>query len=107
MTHMPRHLTKGRKNPRYENCSHFWENVRFGGSKSFDLGVEKCRKISLKYLPVYRKYTESESDIQNNNLFYKTDQTCQNTFEVWENMTFSKISKQYFIISINSIIHIL
>ena len=36
------------KNPRYVNCSHFWENFRF-------LGVEKCRKISLKYVPLYRK----------------------------------------------------
>ena len=33
---------------------------------------------------LYRvKYTESQYDIQNTNLLYKTDQQCQNTFEVF------------------------
>ena len=31
--------------------------------------------------PYRVKYTESESDIQNNDLLYKIDQKCQNTFE--------------------------
>ena len=30
------------------------------------------------------KYTESESDIQNNDLLYKTHQKHQNTFELFE-----------------------
>ena len=30
--------------------------------------------------PYRVKYTESEYDIQNNNLFYKIHQQCQNTF---------------------------
>ena len=34
--------------------------------------------------PYRVKYTESESDIQKNNLLYRIDQQCQNTFEVWE-----------------------
>ena len=29
-------------------------------------------------------YTESESDIQNNDLLYNTDQQCQNIFEMLE-----------------------
>ena len=31
--------------------------------------------------PYTEKYAESEYDIQNNNLLYKVDQQCQNTFE--------------------------
>ena len=34
--------------------------------------------------PYTEKYTESESDIQNNNLFYKIGQQCQNTLELLE-----------------------
>ena len=34
--------------------------------------------------PYTVNYTESESNIQNNNLLYKIDQQCQNTFEKWE-----------------------
>ena len=30
------------------------------------------------------KYTESESDIQNNDLLYKIDQQCQNAFDILE-----------------------
>ena len=34
--------------------------------------------------PYTEKYTESESDIQNNDLLYKIDHKCQNTFELFE-----------------------
>ena len=34
--------------------------------------------------PYWVKYTESEYDIQNNELLYKIDHTCQNTFELLE-----------------------
>ena len=34
--------------------------------------------------PYRVKHTESEYDIQNNNLLYKTDQQCQITFEQLE-----------------------
>ena len=50
------------------------------------------------------KYTESEYDIQNNNLLYKTDQQCQNTFEFVQNLgkfrNISKTSFFYFVICI-------
>ena len=57
--------------------------------------------------PYTEKYTESESDIQNKDSLYKTDQTCQNTFENLE--TFEKSPKTLFnfINYINCIIHIL
>ena len=60
--------------------------------------------------PYRVKYTESESDIQNNDLLYIIDQKCQNTFEVLE--TFGKfitMSKTicYFVFYIPSIIHFL
>ena len=35
-------------------------------------------------LPYTVKYTESESDAQNNNLLYKTHQQYQNTFDFLE-----------------------
>ena len=35
-------------------------------------GVERCQQIYLKYAPIYKNITESEYDIQNNNLLYKT-----------------------------------
>ena len=35
--------------------------------------------------PYTEKYTESESDIQNNDLLYKTHQKHQNTFQILEN----------------------
>ena len=61
--------------------------------------------------PYTEKYTESESDIQNNDLLCKTHQQHQNTFEILENFgkskKQSKFSKFYFVISIDSIIHIL
>ena len=56
------------QNPRYENCSHFWENVRFLGVGKFRFwGSTNVGNISLKYVPIYRKNAESEYDIQNNN----------------------------------------
>ena len=56
----------------YKNCSHFLENVRFF-----------LRKICLMF-PYTVKYTESESDLQNTNLLYKTQQQCQNTLEKYK-----------------------
>ena len=50
--------------------------------------------------PYTVKYTESDSDIQNNNSLYKIDQTCQNTFDFilfFENVgKFRKRQKTYF-----------
>ena len=43
-------------------------------------------------LPYRVKHAESEYDIQNNDLLYKVDQTCQNTFEHLE--SFGNILKQ-------------
>ena len=36
--------------------------------------------------PYRVKYTESEYNIQNNDLLYKIDQSCQNTFDFFENV---------------------
>ena len=44
--------------------------------------------------PYTEKYTESESDIQNNDLLYKIDQQCQNTFEILEKWKIRKIKNQ-------------
>ena len=44
--------------------------------------------------PYTEKHTESESDIQNNNLLYKTDKIFQNTFDNLENI--GKYSKTCF-----------
>ena len=41
-------------NPRYESCSHFCETFRFWGVEKSIYGVDKCRTISLKYVPIYR-----------------------------------------------------
>ena len=53
------------------------------------------------------QYNESESDIQNYNLFYKKDTKSQNIFDFLEK--FLKIEKThfYFVLCINCIIHIL
>ena len=40
--------------------------------------------------PYRFKYTESEYDIQNNDLSYKIDPTCQNTFDMLETIGKSK-----------------
>ena len=56
--------------------------------------------------PYRVKYTDYEPDIQNNDLLYKIDQQCLNTFE---HFIFSKMFKNSIVsvISINWIIHIL
>ena len=56
--------------------------------------------------PYRVKYTESEYYIQNNNLLYKIHQQCQNTFNILETML-KTFEKKCFIISIDSISHIL
>ena len=44
--------------------------------------------------PYTVKYTDSEYDIQNNDLLCKIDQQCQNTFELLKHFgTFRKIKK--------------
>ena len=58
--------------------------------------------------PYTEKYTESEYDIQNDDFLYKIKQKCQITFkmlEVFKNKI--KNMKLYFVLYINSIIHIL
>ena len=57
--------------------------------------------------PYRVKHTESESDIQHNDLLYKIDQQCQNTFEFLENVRKSEKSNLCFVLCINSTIHIL
>ena len=46
--------------------------------------------------PYTEKYTESEYDIQNNNLLYKIDQQCQNTFEHFQKFEKFKILNSLF-----------
>ena len=57
--------------------------------------------------PYRVKYNESESDIQNNDLLYKIDQQCQNTFDfskIFENPIFFyyiyNFHNSYFVFSI-------
>ena len=61
--------------------------------------------------PYTVKYTESEHDIQHNDLLYKTHQPCQNTFEVLGQIAkFHPKTKKNtfnFMICISSIINIL
>ena len=53
--------------------------------------------------PYRIKYTESEYDIQNNDLLYKIHQQCQNTFDILDN--FEQIqTNPFFVIYIISII---
>ena len=59
--------------------------------------------------PYRVKYTESEYDIQNNDLLYKIDQQCQNTFvmlEMFGNVR-KHVSSFQFVIYMNSIIQTL
>ena len=73
----------------------------------FSKHLKRCRNISSKYVPIYRKYTDSDNRIQNNNLYYTAHQKCQNTFEKSKS---SKTKTFYFIIyqfSITSILYIL
>ena len=72
----------------------------------------------MNHVPIYRvKYNESESDIQNNNLFYKIDQQRQNTFDVLDNFErkkkvlktillwiLYKFHNSYFVIFVNFVI---
>ena len=62
------------QNRRYENCSHFWEiSSTFWGVEHFRFwGVDKYLQPMFPYRV---KYTESESDIQNNNLFVQNTPT--------------------------------
>ena len=41
------------------------------------------------------KYTESDSDIQNNNLLYKVHQKCQNTFQQADAFEHSEKQKKH------------
>ena len=43
--------------------------------------------------PYRVKSNESEYDIQNNDLFYKIEQKCQNTFDILEKWKFEKSEK--------------
>ena len=60
--------------------------------------------------PYIVKYTESEYDVQNNDLLDKIIQKHQNTFEsleiVWTILKQIKTSIFYFVFCINCIIHI-
>ena len=49
--------------------------------------------------PCAEKYTESESDIQTNDLLFKTHQQCQNTFDLLENpgKSWKCVKVQFFI----------
>ena len=47
----------------------------------FEIVRKIIQKIILTMSPYRDEYTESESDIQNNNLLYKIHQQCQTTFE--------------------------
>ena len=82
--------------------------VHTSGQHLIFLFFGKCRKITLKYVPIYRKYTKSESDIQNNKLWHKIYQQCQNAFDIFSIL--GNISKNrkgsflfYFVFYINSV----
>ena len=81
MTSYDQKSKKIHQNPWYENCSHLWENYRFWDRF---LGSKDVQKYIQPMFPYTEKYTESESDIQNNDLLYKRHQQCQNTFEMFE-----------------------
>ena len=75
------------KNGQYENCSHFWD--------IFLKFFEKNLKKSFWTMFLYRvKYNESESDIQNNDLLYKTNQKYQKPFDFF--VIFWKFQKYIF-----------
>ena len=72
---------KSQNNGQYENCLHFWD--------IFGSFLDLFGKMSKNH---FIKYNEAESDIRNNNLLYKIEQQCQNTFEHLENIeTFQTI----------------
>ena len=56
--------------------------------------------------PYRVKYTESEHDIQNNNLLYEIHQQCQNAFDILEIFKNNNKSNLYLIIDISYIINI-
>ena len=59
---------------------------------------EKVSNNTFGTMILYRvKYTGSESDIQNNDLFYKMTNKCQNTFDfqTFQEINFSKLLFYY------------
>ena len=58
---------------------------------------KNSQKIFLTMFSYTVKYKEFESDIQNNNLLYKIDPTCQNTFEEFGNFRNILFLKQNFL----------
>ena len=51
------------KNHRYENWSHFWENVRFGGVDKIDLGGRKMSKNTLNVCSHIQKNAQNPNQI--------------------------------------------
>ena len=77
------------KNPRYENCSHFWEQkyIVFFGGRTFSIWGSKNVETYLQSMfPYTEKYTESEYEIQNKDLLYKIHNKCPNAFELLESV---------------------
>ena len=100
------------QNPRYENCSHFQEKIDFWGVEIRFLESKNVEKYLYTMFPYTEKYTESESDIQNNDLLYKIDQQIQNTFAILERKCIfsrkkTRFSNLCFVIYINCIVRIL
>ena len=67
-----------------------WKKIDLGGSKKSIWGVDKYLHTMFPYT---EKCTESETDIQNNDLSYKLDQQCQNTFDIFEKQKNENIRK--------------
>ena len=60
---------------------------------------ENNDKTYLKTTFLYRvKYTESESDIQNDDLLYKIPPKCQNAIELYENFGNNRKTKTFIIL---------
>ena len=59
----------------------------------FEFVWKNVKQLFKTMFPYRVKYNESEYDIQNNDLLYKIEQKCQNTFEMLQTWKFSK-SKQ-------------
>ena len=75
----------GPKIPKHLKRMASTKNVHTSGT--FSNILEKMSKNILNHVPIYRvKYTESKSDIQNNDLLYTTHQQCQNTLDLLEQM---------------------
>ena len=93
------------KNPRYENCSHFWEKLRF-------LGGRKNSFFSSKN--IFNLCSHIELNTQNPNpilkitiCFTKTPKNAKILSKVLKISEKSKKSKMYFVLCIICIIHIL